>query len=212
MKRFKKLGFTLVELMIVVAIIGILAAIAIPNFMRFQARAKQSEAKTNLKASYQAQRSYFAERDGYNSNIFAVGYSPERGNRYAYYYESTPANLEVRSAATANTAPATGFSGVQVDTWKVTGASSVPAFSINGASQASEGNNSTASGVPGITTGPNGSIIMVAVGNIDNDTAFDSWAIGASVGIQTAGTTCSVKANASSGEPANTFNDVSCAQ
>ena len=81
MKRLAK-GFTLIELMIVVAIIGILAAIAIPNFLRFQARARQSEAKTNLKAIFTANKSMFAE----NGNLTCgfCGWTPEKGNRYDY--------------------------------------------------------------------------------------------------------------------------------
>jgi type IV pilus assembly protein PilA len=62
-------GFTLIELMIVVAIIGILAAIAIPNFLRFQLKAKSSEGKTNLAAIRTAEESYFAEYGNYISAL-----------------------------------------------------------------------------------------------------------------------------------------------
>ena len=54
-------GFTLVELMIVVAIIGILAAIAIPNFLNFRLKAKTSEAKSNLGGIRSTEVAYFAE-------------------------------------------------------------------------------------------------------------------------------------------------------
>jgi type IV pilus assembly protein PilA len=55
----KKEGFTLIELMIVVAIIGILAAIAIPAFVRYVKRSKTSEAGSNLKALFTGASSYF---------------------------------------------------------------------------------------------------------------------------------------------------------
>ena len=56
-------GFTLIELMIVVAIIGILAAIAIPNFLTYQKKSKTSEAKTCIGGIKTSQLSFAAEKD-----------------------------------------------------------------------------------------------------------------------------------------------------
>jgi len=71
--RSRKGGFTLIELMIVVAIIGILAAIAIPNFLRFQLKSKSSEGKVNLAAIRTAEESYRAEFDVYVADVPSPG-------------------------------------------------------------------------------------------------------------------------------------------
>ena len=104
---FKKInsnkGFTLIELMIVVAIIGILAAIAIPNFLKYQAKSKTSEAKVNLKGVFTSEQSYFAEANTYA--VFAtVNYEPAGGwSAVKYYTFSDDAGATAHGAGNEST-------------------------------------------------------------------------------------------------------------
>lgn len=203
-----KKGFTLVELMIVVAIIGILAAIAIPNFIKFQARAKQSEAKTNLKGLFQAQKSYFAEHDTYIADFQAVGFIPERGNRYSYALAAAPASYLTRSTITQGTNA--NPDGIEVDAYKFQGATSQPALASTNMTQSSEGAGMSTSAIPGVLTGNAGAFAALATGTIDNDAFTDSWAVAGSQTIVTGASSCSETGGFPSGMPMNNINDVAC--
>lgn len=100
-------GFTLVELMVVVGIIGLLSAVALPNFKKYQAKSKTSEAKLQLAAAYTAQVSFYTDYDTYASCLATMGYDPS-GEAAARYY--TVGIATAFQTAAASTAGATGCS------------------------------------------------------------------------------------------------------
>ena len=161
--RKNRKGFTLIELMIVVAIIGILAAIAIPNFLKFQAKSRTTEARTNLGAIFTGETSYYGESNTYG-DFTNIGWGPTGTPRYLYMFIGAPAapngsTLIGRDVTSDGTAP----------DW--TG-------NVNGAmDNGTLVSNSTAF-TPNLTT-PTSSFIAGAAGNIDNDNTdmLDSWII-----------------------------------
>ncbi len=203
-KLIKQKGFTLVELMIVVAIIGILAAIAIPNFIKFQARSKQSEPKANLKALFTAQRAYFSEKDTYSSLVGDIGFNPERGNRY----EMHTGCATVTNRATAQEVATTTDCGFAVDVFKGFIAPGALATTNATAVAATAGAGTCALTADGcVTTGNNGAFAGIAAGNVDNDSALDNWLV-SSMSVSVVASATSEAQSNGPGMPANNLNDV----
>ena len=89
-------GFTLIELMIVIVIIGVLAAIAIPQFSAYRQRGFNASAEADLRNAVTAQEAYFVDCDEYADTSSAI-----IGATYGLYL-SEKVQLKVRNASTTS--------------------------------------------------------------------------------------------------------------
>ena len=129
-------GFTLIELMIVVAIIGILAAVAIPNFLKYQAKSMQSEARVLLSGIYTSEVAYFAENNAYGDwdadytgagiTTNQIGFEPASAPRYYQVIATAPTATTFTTTTSANL-----DSDASVDGWSVTEATRQPQNTCN---------------------------------------------------------------------------------
>ena len=109
-KRFH--GFSLMEVMIVVVIIGILAALAYPNLEKYLKRARQTEAKTNLSAIYTAQKIYFTLNQSYADDINKLDLSLVQGDPYTFTMEASTSTFKAQAEGNIDDDDA-------LDTWTI---------------------------------------------------------------------------------------------
>ncbi|OJH34807.1 type IV pilin protein [Cystobacter ferrugineus] len=203
----KHQGFTLIEFMLVVAMLSLLAVIAIPNFLKRQTLSKQAEAKANLKAWFSAQRAYHEEYGSYSEQVHTVGFLPERGNRYAYYFSFFKTCITRQASGVIDPPNA---NCVTVDGAEFPGdlmPTPVTPLAISYVGAGAD------PGMPGLNrcTGTNCNISGLAAGNIDDESpGTDTWWISTKDTSRLA-MLCGNNETASvAGEPYLSYNDEVC--
>jgi type IV pilus assembly protein PilA len=180
LKTLSQAGFTLVELMVVVAIIGILATIAMPQYSKFQAKARQSEVKVQLGAAMTVEKAWQVEKGSYSACLGQIGYGRDQGGNF--YYKVGFAGTQ---SGTCGPVGSTSTSCFQYD-WNSaaaicsSGTESHNVFSANKA----EGTVPSADLALGLAERDN--VTVQALGQILKGAAVDSWTINSTAGMANA--------------------------
>ncbi|MFY9586559.1 MAG: prepilin-type N-terminal cleavage/methylation domain-containing protein [Actinomycetota bacterium] len=99
-------GFTLIELMVVVLIIAILIAIAIPTFLGARKRAQDKQAQSNLRNALTAEKTYYVDHQDYASDDVAAELADLQGIESSLQWDTTDASqrgVDVTAPAVAGT-------------------------------------------------------------------------------------------------------------
>jgi prepilin-type N-terminal cleavage/methylation domain-containing protein len=113
-------GFSIIELMIVVGIIGVLASIGLPKMQVFLAKSKRTEAKTVLGAAATFEHAYYAEKTVYGTTA-EIGYTPTY-NTSTWAYANTTATLATTFSITMTSVADKLCTGAGAEVWTVTNA------------------------------------------------------------------------------------------
>ena len=106
-------GFTLIELMIVIAIIGILAAIAIPQFSAYRKRSYNSAAQSDVRNIATTQEAYYVDESRYGND-----YSALTGSSYGYFQSN---NVTVGTTGSQSNYTVTGYHSSGDKTYSLSG-------------------------------------------------------------------------------------------
>jgi len=121
-------GFTLIELMIVVAIIGILAAIAIPQYQNYIVKSRQVEATQTLAAVYTNELAYFGINNSYGGSEAAIELIIDGTRLYAPVVFTNVTNSTYTATITADL-----DNDATIDTWVLTESDKLPVHTCDDA-------------------------------------------------------------------------------
>ena len=163
-KKNSQMGFSLIELMVVVVIIGILATVGVPQYQKFQMKAKRSEAKALLGGMFTSQKAFFAEWNQYYADFNAVGYGLDGDMGYVVGFTGA-------GVSGPDTHPSATYQGT---------AQMFQAIAFCGQSTVectvSKSGITAASDIPAALTAAT-TFKFGAVANLDSDTTKDQWTI-----------------------------------